>query len=144
MLLYDERLPPRFWRKVRTVTNGCWIWTASLDTAGYASFYWDGKVRAGHRVAYQALVGPIPDGLDLDHVKARGCTSTACVNPAHLEPVTRLENSARGANPKYVAWRTNTCARGLHSLADVKVGASGKRRCPVCRRDRERAARLAR
>lgn len=77
-------------------TSGCWIFTGAISTSGY------GRVGLGarseglaqaHRVTYEHLVGPIPEGLDIDHL----CRVRACVNPAHLEPVTRRENCRRGA-----------------------------------------------
>lgn len=88
----DERLPVSFWAKVHAAENGCWLWIASKRRRGYGRFGPKGDQRAAHRVAYEALVGPIPDGLQLDHL----CREPSCVNPAHLEPVTQLENIRRG------------------------------------------------
>lgn len=90
----NERRPvaERFWEKVDK-TGSCWIWTAQLNRhrGGYGMF-WDEKPVWAHRWAYEALVGPIPDGLVLDHL----CRTPACVNPTHLEPVTIEENVRRG------------------------------------------------
>lgn len=69
-------------------SGDCWIWTAAIDRGGYGRY----KHKAAHRVSYELLVGPIPQGLDLDHL----CRVRACVNPSHLEPVTRRENLLRG------------------------------------------------
>jgi len=81
--------------------TGCWIWTGARSPLGYGAVSCGGGVtRRAHRATYELLVGPIPEGMQLDHVKARGCTSTACVNPAHLEPVTNAENTRRGARAK--------------------------------------------
>lgn len=95
----------RFWAKVDK--NGplptidpelgpCWIWTGSTALpGGYGAFMLGtGKPRRAHRVSYEWLVGPIPDGLHLDHL----CVTTPCVNPAHLEPVTNAENVRREAD----------------------------------------------
>jgi hypothetical protein len=71
---------------------GCWLWTASTDPKGYAQFDFRTRNTRGHRFVYEALVGRIPEGLDLDHL----CRVRRCVNPAHLEPVTRAENLRRG------------------------------------------------
>jgi len=93
-------LEQRFWEKVdRSGGNStCWIWTAHRDAKGYGSF----ESRRAHRVAYEMMVGPIPDGLQIDHL----CRVTSCVNPKHLEPVTLAENLRRAA-----AARTR-CKRG--------------------------------
>lgn len=84
----------RFWPKVDR-SNGpdaCWIWRASFNPRGYAQFWDKGRVLRAHRYAYELLVGPIPDGLQLDHL----CRDKRCCNPAHLEPVTAKENVRRG------------------------------------------------
>ena len=65
---------------------GCWMWTGR-QIKGYGQY----GSRLAHRVAYLLLVGPIPDGLEIDHT----CRRPLCVNPAHLEPVTRAENQRR-------------------------------------------------
>jgi hypothetical protein len=75
-------------------TNGCWNWTGPLSDAGYGVF-WEGwrifGTPAAHRCSYITHVGAIPDGLELDHL----CRNPPCINPAHLEPVTRRENLRR-------------------------------------------------
>lgn len=89
----------RFLEKVEVDPSGCWLWTAKRNSKGYGIF-WTGpktKERAGtwnraHRVAYRLFVGPIPDGMLLDHL----CRVPGCVNPDHLEPVTNRENLLRG------------------------------------------------
>lgn len=90
----------RFWSKVQK-TDDCWVWTASLDGCGYGQFAMkseDGKWRPkkAHRLAYEAVVGPIPDGLEPDHT----CGNPACVRPDHLEPVTHQENILRAKRTK--------------------------------------------
>jgi hypothetical protein len=89
-------LADRFWAKVdRRGPDDCWIWLGAKISSGYGTIYFGGKVRIvlAHRVAFELEVGPIPDGLELDHL----CFERACVNPAHLEPVTKQENLRREA-----------------------------------------------
>ena len=127
----------RFWEKVNK-TETCWLWTAGTAGAGYASF-WNGTRRTyAYRFAYELLVGPIPEGLTLDHL----CRRRDCVNPAHCEPVSIRENTRRGQNPRNVAHLTDTCKRG-HDLNDSWVSPAGSRACRACHRDRQ-AARMAR
>lgn len=69
----------------------CWIWTGTLNGAGYGTFRVNGRTVGAHRFAYEREHGPIPEGLELDHT----CEVTACVRPSHLEPVTHKENVRR-------------------------------------------------
>lgn len=81
-----------------TIGDDCWEWYGALNDAGYGMVY-SNKTRRPqrvHRLMYEFLVGPIPDGLTLDHL----CRNRKCVRPAHLEPVTRGENIRRGIGPQ--------------------------------------------
>lgn len=71
--------------------GGCWLWTGTRNRGGYGDFRMPEGPRRAHRLAYENLVGPIPEGLELDHL----CRVRNCVNPQHLEPVTRSENARR-------------------------------------------------
>jgi hypothetical protein len=97
----------RFWEKVdRRGPDECWPWTAATKGHGYGMFAVakvDGRVilRQAHRMAYELAVGPIPEGLEIDHT----CSVRNCVNPAHLEPVTHLENCRRTVRRGRGRWR---------------------------------------
>lgn len=71
--------------------TGCWVWQRYRDRNGYGRKHSKGTMCWAHRVYYEQFVGPIPEGLDLDHL----CSNPPCVNPEHLEPVTRAENTRR-------------------------------------------------
>jgi hypothetical protein len=131
----EEPLEDRFWAKVTEGPNGCWAWTAARGRDGYGKFYMAGAMRQAHRVAYELAVGMIPPGLDLDHL----CRNRACVNPAHLEPVTRRENLMRGPTiPAAHAAKTH-CPRGhAYTGTNLYVTASGTRKCRACHRIDER------
>jgi hypothetical protein len=138
-------LPGRFWAKVdkngpipsaRPELGPCWLWTAFINTDGYGKFRWQGEMRLAHRVAYEQLFGPVPDGLELDHL----CRNHACCNPTHLEPVTHGENVRRGTSPLAInAAKTHCPAGHAYDTANTHVAANRQRHCRTCRRDRERA-----
>ena len=83
--------PGRVLRRT-SFTETCWLWTGTTDADGYGRLGGHmAKDRMVHRVLYEALEGPIPAGLTIDHL----CFVTTCVNPDHLEPVSRAENARR-------------------------------------------------
>ncbi len=131
----DGRLPLRFWAKTVVQSNGCWLWTGSTIHNGYGAWIPPGRVgtRLVHRRAYLALVGQIPEGLDLDHL----CRVRNCCNPLHLEPVTRRENARRGEAGKLAAarQRAKTHCKHDHELSgsNLYVCPRGKRECRTCR-----------
>jgi hypothetical protein len=136
--------PPeeRFWAKVERRPDGCWVWTSTLGGGGYGTFSIGGRqgrqVKA-HRFAYEIVRGEIPEGLDLDHL----CRVRACVNPDHLEPVTRSENVRRGLVPQLVRERQaakTQCPRGHpYDEANTYVTPDGRRNCRTCLRAASRA-----
>ncbi len=99
----------RFWEQVllQKTTDGCWEWIGAKQPSGYGrigSGGDGGKVLMAHRVAYEFMVGPIPPGLQIDHL----CRNKSCVNPAHLEAVTHRENMIRAGMLKRIPF----CKRG--------------------------------
>lgn len=111
--------------------SGCWIWNGRVNDKGYAALRVAGKFWAAHRWYYTQAKGPIPEGLEIDHL----CRNPSCVNPEHLEPVTQLENLARSRNPASIALRFDTCIHG-HPLTEDNVYRQpkwpNKRRCRTC------------
>lgn len=87
---FGRPVSDRFWEKV-DAAGDCWEWGGSHDRKGYGWFKADQRMKRAHRVAWELLVGPIPDDLVLDHL----CINPPCVNPDHLEPVTGAENTRR-------------------------------------------------
>lgn len=94
-----KSMAERFWEKVDK-TDTCWVWTGAKDK-GYGRFgVAAGNVVGAHRVAYELLVGPIPQGMEIDH----RCHNPACVNPSHLRPATHKQNlEHRNSKPNRVA-----------------------------------------
>ena len=74
----------------------CWLWLKSCNYKGYGQIGWKGKTYKTHRVSFEVFVGPIPAGLQIDHL----CRIRHCIRPSHLEPVTCKENIRRGIRSK--------------------------------------------
>ncbi len=132
------------WADRIVIQDACWVWTGATTSRGY------GQVRlplplaeqfgrshmVTHRLAYELVVGPVPEGLELDHL----CRNRACLLPSHLEPVDHRENVLRGVGPTAVNAAKATCDLG-HELTPR---SDGGRRCKTCtaarRAERERVA----
>lgn len=123
----------RFWPKVdkdgpvpsyAPDLGPCWLWLGYCRDGRYPWMYYEGRPMAAYRVAYILFVGPIPDGLQLDHL----CRVASCVNPDHLEPVTQQENIRR----QFAA--ITHCPQG-HEYTPENTGYSGGgRHCRICSR----------
>lgn len=84
-----EEVNAGFWAKVTTSDDGsCWVWHGFRNWDGYGQFRVRARTARAHRFAFETMVGPVPDGMELHHV----CRQRACVNPSHLQPVTHAEN----------------------------------------------------
>jgi hypothetical protein len=106
--------------------NGCWLWQGCLNSRGYGVISVGGERKLAHRVSYELHVGPIPDGLTIDHL----CQTKACVNPEHLEPVTAKVNNRRAPSHGYLK---PACLRGHHYTPEnTKLSARGTRSCREC------------
>lgn len=137
--------PEKFWDQVLVVGSGCWLWDGFVNPNGYGqrTVRVQGRNRTiqAHRLAYELFVGPVPIGLELDHL----CRTRSCVRPDHLEAVSHAENVRRGesaaASTAAAAARTH-CRRG-HALRSDNVrvhrGADGyeRRYCLACARVRK-------
>lgn len=143
-----DNLTTRLWRRVDVGHPlGCWEWTGYRTAAGYGRMNADRAGVGVHRVAYELMKGPIPDGLTIDHL----CYNPPCVNPDHLEAVTARENFLmRSRLLTMRASRRGQCVKG-HIMADsAYISPDGARRCRVCqeasrpKRQRQAAAKTTR
>jgi hypothetical protein len=121
--------------------TGCWEWTACLSTSGYGRINANGRVENAHRVAYELIESPIPVGLFLDHL----CRNRACINPAHLEPVTNRENILRSPINQFSLKAAQThCGTGHEfTVENTRVRANGTRACRACERESNKRYRAA-
>ncbi len=120
----------------RSAGDGCWLWTGSINPDGYGQFDWAGA----HRAVYRKYRGPIPSGLQLDHMchnadltcpGGRSCMHRRCVNPDHLEPATTAENTGRAG------WARRTHCGNGHPFEGTNLAtrADGFRKCRQCHRE---------
>jgi len=143
-----KTIEQRFWEKVGPHDDPsiCWLWAAEFvsnagrhGTAKYGRFKIAGRKVLAHRLSYEMHYHiTIPEGMTIDHVKERGCTSTLCVNPYHLEMITGKE-TLRGANMVWDMQAGKTqCPKG-HAYDEDNTGfQSGGRYCRVCAREQSR------
>lgn len=137
-----------FWARVdKNGPGGCWLWTGHLQPSGYARTRTpSGSSRAVHLIVYEMLVGPIPHGMQIDHVchtracnGGSSCAHRRCCNPQHLQPVTPLQNLARSSNFIATNLMTSHCPRGHpYSGENLRVNSRGARECRTCRNEEMR------
>lgn len=125
--MITPELLANFWSRVEK-SNNCWVWVGGIKRDGYGTFYWKGKQYASHRIAYQIMIGDIPEGLELDHL----CRNRKCCNPEHLEAVTHRENILRGESPAAVNSQKTHCPQG-HPYEGINlILRRGSRVCRIC------------
>jgi len=132
----------RFWEKVgpHDDPNVCWLWLASTvhnnGRLRYGCFRVGARMLLAHRLSYEMYHHvTIPKGMTIDHVKARGCTSTLCVNPHHLEVVTQKVNVLRGDTIVVRNAKVTHCPKGHPYNKENTYVFGGKRFCRVCNRN---------
>ena len=121
--------------KVTIADTGCWQWCGATEPRGYGVMWAGAKLgrQLVHRVAYTELVGPIPEGLVIDHL----CRNTGCLNPDHLEPVTQRINVLRGEAPSAIHAVKTHCVNGHEYTPEntYVYESTGIRRCRTCDRE---------
>jgi len=140
-------LPDRLLAKI-LVSDTCWLWTGSVTSTGYGRAWNGTRSDWVHRIVYELTVGPIPTGLEIDHVchmvdKAclggAACPHRRCVRPDHLEAVTKSVNSRRSRQPELTRARhaRQTHCRNGHPLVGVnlRMNVDGRRVCKTCSQD---------
>lgn len=116
-------------------TPKCWLWQGGLMNTGYGRMSIGGKDYLAHRLLYESLIGPIVSET-LDHL----CRVRHCVNPAHLEPVSRAENVLRGDSLPAKNARKTCCPKGHpYSLLTLYISRQGYRQCRICCIERHQA-----
>lgn len=134
--------------------TGCWIWQRALAGHGYGQIRIGQTAHYAHRIAYEHFVGPIPEGMTLDHLchtndpecpGGDDCPHRRCCNPEHLEVVTRGENVLRGVGFAAVNARKTHCPSGHeYTLENTALSPEGWRSCRVCSRVNQRRRKAAR
>ena len=125
----------RYWneKSYRVNSKGCWIWQGNIRGNGYGAYCINKKGYYAHRYLYEKLKGPIPKGLQLDHL----CRNKLCVNTGHLEPVTSRENTMRGIGLTSINAKKTHCHLGhLLSGKNLYRRPDRERECRICTKNR--------
>ena len=134
----DRRIQAFEAKFTRAGEDECWRWRAASNKTGYGIFWNGSRTVVAHRYAYELWVGPIPDGLTLDHL----CQNKWCVNPVHMEPVTHRENNLRGNSMSARHARKTHCVNG-HEFTPENIYSPPSyptsRQCRTCIRERKRS-----
>lgn len=147
-----DSLPARIRAKIHVPedVDDCWPWIGCISPAGYGRVYWEGRVHESHRVVQTLLVGPIPDGMVIDHMchdpnvcakRDRECLHRRCQNPAHHAIVTRAANALRSSSPPALNALSDRCDKGHLYVPGSFTESEGHRRCLICRREADKRRR---
>src|SRR5882757_1653346 len=131
------KFPDNFWSLVGSLLpNDCWPWLGDVAIVGYGRFSLDSQRLYAHRIAYELIKGPIPAGLQIDHL----CRNRVCCNPSHLEAVTQQENLRRGNGIAAIHAHKTHCPQGHpYSGENLKINkTNGGRICAECHRNHRR------
>lgn len=157
---HNESLEDRLMRQTERQPNGCIHWTGHVGKFGYGQVSVNGRNRGAHLVMYETFVGPVPDGLELDHVchtedescaGGNSCLHRRCVNYAdnHLQPVTSRENKMRSRGFVAVNAKKQFCVNQHEYTPENTIQGKNRRSCKACEvtkqeryRERERAKRV--
>lgn len=134
----SKSIEERLWSGAIEGERGCWVWQRSLSDTGYGRIVNNGQAVGIHRLAYELAIGPIPEGLVIDHL----CFTRSCINPEHLEPVTHKENTLRGSGVTAYNANRKYCVKGHAYDEENTHYHQGRRYCRICvknTRDRMRA-----
>ena len=133
-----KALPLRIREKIHLDPDtDCWLWLGCLSKKGYGDLKYLGKTKRTHRVSWELLVGPIPPGLEIDHL----CRTPRCCNPRHLEPVPKRVNYLRGNGNRNK--HATHCKHG-HPFDAENTGfrKNGERYCRECKRQIRRSTKV--
>lgn len=130
---YTRRPPEERFFAMVDANGVCWEWTGHRSRLGYGQFKPErGRCVSAHRYAWEMLIGPVPEGLELDHL----CRNRGCVNPDHMEATTHSMNMRRSTHPIVLKRYQTHCKRG-HELSGANVGhvkGGTQRYCRQCRK----------